>query len=83
MIKKHETEKWRTWWSSIETAWVFHTWLRRCGLVFTVFLGEEKKQTQQQQEHIGKVDATFLPAGFVQCYSKQSVEVEQMNSLQY
>lgn len=59
VIKKHELEKWRSWWSSIESAWVFHTCLRRCGLVFTVFLGKEKKNNKQQQEHLGKVDATF------------------------
>lgn len=47
VIKKHEIEKWRSWWSSIESAWVFHTCLRRCGLVFTVFLGKEKKKKQQ------------------------------------
>lgn len=45
VIKKHELEKWRSWWSSIKSACVFHTCLRRCGLVFTVFLGKEKKKT--------------------------------------
>lgn len=82
MIKKHELEKWRSWWSSIKSACVFHTCLRRCGLVFTVFLGKEKKKNnKQQQEHLGKVDAAFLPDGFVQCYFHQGMEVEQMNSL--
>lgn len=46
VIKKHELEKWRSWWSSIKSACVFHTCLRRCGLVFTVFLGKEKKKQQ-------------------------------------
>jgi len=48
-------------------------------------LGEvkKKKATDQQHEHLGEVDGNFLPAGFVQGYSHQGVEIGPMNSLQY